>query len=57
MIRLFQKTYDGESIYDIPEDVKEAFNPTYNAVMVAIPTDEYGFNTGKFKVTIEWTDG
>lgn len=57
MIRLFQKTYDGESIYDIPEDVKEAFNPTYNAAMVAIPTDEYGFNTGKFKVTIEWTDG
>lgn len=56
MIKLFEKTYTGEFIYDISDDVLEAFKPEYNAAIVAIPTDEYGFNTGEFKVTIEWID-
>ena len=56
MIKLFEKTYTGEFIYDISNDVLEAFKPEYNAAIVAIPTDEYGFNTGEFKVTIEWID-
>lgn len=47
---LMNKIYCGESLYDIDSDIYDAIsikNP-------AIATDEHGFLTGTFKVTLEW---
>lgn len=46
---IFEKTYDGESIVDIEQDIYESINENYD-----LPMDENNFNTGTFKVTIEW---
>jgi hypothetical protein len=51
---LFQKEYDGESIYDLERDVSESLQGEYNALIHSIPEDEHGFQAGRFKVTIEW---
>jgi hypothetical protein len=56
-IRLFQKVYDPLSINDMESDTYHAFEPEYNAAIVAIPRDESGQFMGKFKVTIDWIDG
>ena len=51
---IFEKRYDGESLYDLPRDISEAIDSDFNEIVKEIPVDNYGFQTGKFKVTIEW---
>jgi hypothetical protein len=53
-MKIFEKTYDGESIADIDRDVSECFDAQYNSVMVNIPTNKDGFHKGSFVVTVEW---
>ena len=52
---IFEKEYDGESIVDLDRDVYECLQEDYNQIMTKIPQDEFGFQKGTFKVTIEWT--
>lgn len=52
---VFEKEYDGESLYDLGRDIAEAIDETYNDAFKEIPTDEHGFSSGTFKVTIEWS--
>lgn len=47
---IFDKKYDGESLYDLGRDINEAIEESYE-----LPQDEHGFILGKFKVTIEWS--
>jgi hypothetical protein len=54
-MKLFEKDYDGESIYDLQRDVMEAFDKRFNSLAEGIPQDEHGFQEGTFKVMIEWT--
>ncbi len=54
-LTIFEKDYDGESLYDLERDVSESFNEDYNPVLTEIPTDGYGFQTGTFKVKIQCT--
>ena len=52
---IFEKKYDGESIYDTQRDVFEAFDSKFNPMARDIPQDEYGFQQGTFTVKIEWS--
>lgn len=54
MTTIFQKNYDGESLYDVYRDVIEAFEEAYNPTVAAIPKDEHGFQKGTFTVKVEW---
>jgi hypothetical protein len=50
---IFQKNYDDESLYDMPEDLGYAVdeeNPDYHK----LPEDEHGLKKGTFTVTITW---
>lgn len=51
---LFNKIYDGESLYDFTRDMAEVFDPDYNEDLSDIPVDEHGFQRGTFEVTIKW---
>lgn len=51
---LFNKQYDGESLYDFDRDTSEAIMEEYNPLVAQIPTDEHGFQKGTFEVTITW---
>jgi hypothetical protein len=53
-LKIFQKVYDGESIYDLDRDVTEALQTHYNPVMKSIPKDGDGFPKGNFTVTVAW---
>ena len=53
---IFEKYYDGESIYDVGRDIEEAFSSSFNPSMKNIPRDEHGFQLGRFKVKVEWTN-
>jgi hypothetical protein len=53
-MKIFEKEYDGESIYDAREDVVDCFDSLFNPIVGSIPKGEYGFHEGTFKVTIEW---
>lgn len=53
---LLKKEYSGEELCDLERDVAEALDGDYNAIAHVIPTDEYGFQSGRFKVTIEWEE-
>ena len=53
---IFEKTYDGESIVDAFRDVSEAFDARFTPEVADIPTDEYGFQQGSFKITITWSE-
>lgn len=53
-MNIFEKEYDGESLYDVQIDVIESFDGRFNPLAKNIPQDEHGFQIGKFKVTIEW---
>jgi hypothetical protein len=55
MTKIFEKTYDGESVVDVYRDVTEAFDADFNPVMQNIPQDQHGFQTGQFRVTVEWS--
>ena len=54
MITIFQKKYDGESLYDLLRDINEAFEEKFNPAMEAIPKDQYDLHQGTFTVKIEW---
>lgn len=56
IMKLFEKTYDGESLYDYWRDVSEAMVEDYNPLLKDIPQDEHGFQKGKFKVLITWEE-
>ena len=53
---VFEKRYDGESLYDLPRDISEAIDADYNKIVSKIPVDNHGFQKGTFKVAIEWVD-
>ena len=53
-MKLFEKTYNDEGLYDLPEDIGDAMDGNYNKLMTKLPVDEYGFILGQFKVTVEW---
>ena len=53
---IFEKEYDGESLYDLDRDVSEVFTYDPNSKVATIPSDRYGIHTGTFKVTITWTN-
>ena len=50
MITLMSRTYSGESIVDVSEDIDYALNDD------RIPVDEYNMSKGRFVVTVEWED-
>lgn len=52
-MKLFEKEYTDESFHDLSEDVYWWFGTLKDT---NIPVDENGFLTGKFKVTIEWSE-
>jgi len=54
-MKIFEQTYDGESLYDVGRDVSEAFDESFNPLVAEIPSDQYGFQEGTFKITIEWS--
>ena len=54
MLTVFEKEYDGESLYDAFRDFSEALNSEHNPIVNTIPQDEHGFQLGNFKVTITW---
>lgn len=54
MTTLFEQDYDAESLYDLGRDIGEAVDGDYNPEMAKIPVNEDGFQTGTFKVKIEW---
>lgn len=51
---LFEKVYDGESLYDLSRDLHEAFKEPFNPNAKELTKDQHGFLEGEFKVTIEW---
>lgn len=52
---IFNKTYNGESLYDFTRDMAEVFDSEFNESLSEIPVDNHGFQKGKFIVNIEWT--
>lgn len=53
---IFEKEYDGESLYDLGRDLGDAFDPVFNPCVSRIPMDKHGIQKGRFIVTIEWQD-
>ncbi len=51
---VWQKDYDGESLYDLGRDIEEAFAEDYNPIVGEVPKDKYGLHQGTFTITIEW---
>ena len=56
MIKIFEKSYDGESLCDLERDVVESLSDQFNTTICDIPVDDWGFPRGEFKVTIEWSN-
>lgn len=55
-LTVFEKEYDGESLYDLDRDIAEAIDERFNPTVKNIPQDEHGFQLGTFKVTVTWTE-
>lgn len=55
-LTIFNKEYDGESIYDLDRDVAEAMIEDYNPLLKDVPFDENGFQQGRFTVSITWSE-
>lgn len=53
---LFEKEYDGESLYDLGRDMHEIFDEAYNPLVKFIPTDEHGIQKGRFTLKVEWEE-
>lgn len=53
-MNIFEKDYDGESLYDLGRDISEAIRSDFNPIVKNIPQDEYGIQEGTFRVKIEW---
>ena len=49
MTQIFTKLYSSESLIDLVDDINHCISEEYE-----FPTDEYGFATGTFEVTIRW---
>lgn len=47
---LFDKIYTRDDLIDIESDISRAISDS------EIPTDDYNFPIGEFKVTIEWKE-
>lgn len=56
MKTLLSKTYSSEELCDLSRDIHEAFDERFTPEAAGIPVDEHGFNTGKFTVTLTWSD-
>lgn len=54
MITIFEKRYDGESLYDLNRDISESTQSIFNPILETLPKDEYNFIQGEFRVKIEW---
>jgi hypothetical protein len=55
-MKIFEKDYDGESLYDVQRDIIECFDGRFNPIVKDIPQDEHGFQMGTFRITVEWTN-
>lgn len=57
-MKIFEKEYSDEELYDVSRDVIEAFDSDYNEKIKEIekicPKDEYGFSDAIWKVTITY---
>lgn len=53
-MKLFEKTYNYEGLYDLPEDVEYSLDERFNDLWKQIPKDKYHYALGEFKLTIEW---
>lgn len=53
---LLDKIYDGESLYDLSRDVEEAVDSEYNEIAARIPDNKDGYQSGTFRVLIEWVN-
>ena len=53
---IFEKRYNGESLCDLQQDISDAIDSDCNEIGEKIPVDDYGFQKGQFKVTIEWEE-
>lgn len=53
---IFEKSYAAEELSDLDRDMCECFDERFNPVVGRIPTDECGFQKGKFTVTVTWVD-
>jgi hypothetical protein len=51
---IFEKKYDGESLYDLNRDIHECFDKRFNSLVADVPVDEYGFQQGTFLVSVKW---
>jgi hypothetical protein len=51
---IFEKKYDGETLYDLGRDIHECFDKSFNPKVENIPVDEYGFQQGNFVVSVKW---
>jgi len=51
-MKIFEKEYSDESLTDLQEDLYW----TLNQETKGIPSDEFGFLKGTFKVTVEWEE-
>ena len=49
-IKLFEKTYDGESLIDYEQHLYDLLDSA------TIPKDKWGFYRGRFKIIVEWED-
>lgn len=50
---IFQKEYDGESLYDLNRDITECFDPDFNDKVKQIP-DGDAFLSENFEVIVIW---
>lgn len=55
-MKIFEKIYDGESLYDLGRDMEEAIIEEYNPLISDIPFDENGMQKGRFIVSIVWEE-
>lgn len=55
-MEIFKQEYCDESLCDVNRDISEAFDPSFNNIINAIPTNPDGFKPGKFIITITWED-
>jgi len=54
MKNLFDKLYDAEELGDVERDITECFDERFNESVSGIPVDEYGFQTGTFRIQVSW---
>lgn len=53
---VFNKVYDGEALYNLENDVIEAFNERFEKNQDDVVFDENGLLNGEFTVTIKWKE-